>query len=152
MNKISKILIAIIGVLVVAGGIWAITSMTNKPTDTDTSDQSTPSDSQTNQSTSNQTDQDASVAVVITYGDNGFEPATATVKSGSKIQVVNNSQDELELASDPHPTHTINPELNTEDIEPGSSKTITVTTTGEWGYHNHYNPSKRGTLTVESAL
>lgn len=148
MNNTNKILIAVIGVLVIAGGIWAITSMTNKPTDTNTSNQSSSSDNQTSQP-SNQTNQDAAVAVVIAYGNNGFEPATASVKSGSKVKIVNNSQDELEFASDPHPTHTINPELNTTDIEPGSSKTITVTATGEWGYHNHYNPSKRGTLTVE---
>ena len=92
---------------------------------------------------------DAVVAATITYDGNSYEPSTTTVKSGETIKIVNQSGSRMEFASDPHPRHTINPQLNTGDIDPGVSKTITVTTTGTWGFHNHYNSSQRGTVIVE---
>lgn len=145
MSKTNKILIAVIAVLVIVGGIWAVLAMMNKPADTSKNQSSNEqkSSDQTNTNTN------TTVAATITYTDSGFEPATVTVKSGSKIKIVNGSQAEIEIASDPHPTHTNNPELNTEDIEPGATATITVTTVGTWGYHNHYSPTKKGSLIVE---
>jgi plastocyanin len=143
MTKTGKIVAALIGVAVIAGGIWAVTAMTNKPINAP-SNQSTTSGGETSQPPAN-----GEATTTITFNGDSFEPATVTVKSGSTIKVVNNSLDVIEFASDPHPTHTINPELNTSDIEPSGSATITVTKTGSWGYHNHYDPSKRGTVTVE---
>ena len=95
-------------------------------------------------------DQDA---VTITIGDNGFSPAESTAKSGGKITWVNNSKNKVSVASDPHPTHTANPELTngafTADLAPGASTTVTVTKTGTWGFHDHLNPGVRGKVTVQ---
>ncbi len=49
----------------------------------------------------------------------------------------------------PHPIHTDDPDLNVGTVKPGESMTFTVTKTGEYGYHNHLNPSDKGRITVE---
>jgi plastocyanin len=157
MNKGLKIGILIIVVAVLAGGAaWALTGNDNDTTTKNNTasedhdhDESTHTHSpetlnQTAEQNSNET-----VAATITYTKNGFEPNNITVKSGEKIKIVNNSGSQLEFSSDPHPTHTNNPELNAGDTENGQSTTITLTKTGKWGFHNHYNPSDHGFVTVE---
>lgn len=96
---------------------------------------------------------DANGQVIIVYTDSGFSPSTLTVESGTKISWTNNSQTTIQVASNPHPTHTDNPELTngsfTLSVAPGTSVTVTVTKTGTWGYHNHLNPSAGGTIVVK---
>lgn len=137
MGKSGKVIVAIIVVAIIAGGGWLL--MGNKP-DKSTSTSSTANqDSQTNEA----------VAATITYTDSGFSLSSNTVMSGAKVRIVNNSKKEIKLASNPHPVHTDNPELNVGDIEAGDSKTFTLTTKGMWGFHNHYVPTNGGTITVE---
>lgn len=85
----------------------------------------------------------------ITYTDSGFNPKTLRAKPGTVITVKNESSEEIAFKSDPHPVHTNNKELNQDDLPAGQSQTFTVTTKGTWGYHNHYDPSKAGTIIVE---
>ena len=139
MSNTNKIIIAIIAVIVIAGGVWALTSTK------DTTAPAATGNNNSSQSSSN----DSEVAATITYGNDGFSPSTTTVKSDQKVKIVNQTNEVIEFASDPHPTHTINPELNTNDIAPNGSAVITVTKKGSWGYHNHYDPSKTGRLIVE---
>lgn len=148
MGKGVKIGIVIVVIALASGGIaWALSSGNVQPDEH--SDNSTSSDGSktTNQTTKQNNDEPA--AATLTYTSNGFEPSNITVKSGDKIKIANKSGSRLEFSSDPHPSHTINPELNAGDTENGQSTTITVTKTGEWGFHNHYNASDRGSITVE---
>lgn len=69
----------------------------------------------------------AKVASVITYDGSSFSLSSSTVSSGSAVKITNNSSDELDFDSDPHPVHTDNPELNAGSIAPKESKTITLT-------------------------
>lgn len=91
--------------------------------------------------------------VTVTLGDNGFEPAQVTVKSGDQIQWVNNTGAKIQIGSDPHPVHTANKEVSggqfVLDIEAGAVALVTVTKTGTWGYHDHLNAGVRGKVTVE---
>ncbi len=106
-------------------------------------------------SSQNQTQPSAEAkdAVTITFTDSGFSPSTVTVKSGGKITWTNNSQSAIQVASNPHPTHTDNSELTnggyTLAVAAGASVTVTVTKTGSWGYHNHLAPSVGGTVVVK---
>lgn len=65
------------------------------------------------------------------------------------MTVRNDSSSALDFDSDPHPVHTDNPQLNAGPIEPGQSKTVTLTNKGTWGFHNHDAPSEHGTITVQ---
>jgi plastocyanin len=88
-------------------------------------------------------------AATITFDGKGFSPASVTVKAGDTIRITNSSSDPLSFNSDPHPTHTDEPELNVGDVSTGSSQTFTVTKSGTWGYHNHFDQSQRGSITVQ---
>ena len=136
MSKTGKITVAVIVIIVLAAGLLI---MGNKNKSNDGSKTSSSSSSSSN---------DADVAATITYGSDGFSVSASSVKAGSKVKVVNNTDSELSFDSNPHPVHTDNSELNIGDIDAGASKTFVVNTKGSWGFHNHYNPSDTGSITV----
>lgn len=127
MNK--NILILIIGIAVLGGGVLWWTGQ-NKEAKTAGPEPST-----------NET-------VTITYTDNGFSPSTVNVKSGSKLKVVNSSERSIDFASNPHPIHIDMLELNFGVLKPGESKTAPLTKKGEWRYHDHFNASMGGKISV----
>ncbi len=129
----KKILIIAFAVLAVAGAAFMLTNKSDDKTATETP----PSIAS-----------DASGAV-ITYTDNGFTPSSSTVSSGTTITIKNDSSSDLQFSSDDHPTHTKNQELNETTIGAGQTQTVTVTTKGTFGYHNHLNSSDSGTITVQ---
>ncbi len=94
----------------------------------------------------------------------GFVPKTLKIKKGDKVtwisQIVTNSW----VAGDVHPTHTTYPgssaikcgtveEKNIFDscreFQKGESYSFVFNEVGEWGYHNHLNPSKDAKVIVE---
>ena len=91
---------------------------------------------------------ESSVATISFSGTN-FSPSMTTVKSGSQIRFTNQSNRNVEVGSDPHPSHTSNSELNLGVIAPGQSKTVTVTKTGAYGIHDHLNSSITAKITVQ---
>lgn len=146
MSNVARIIIAVIIVALLGGGIlWYLSSRSTPTTTTDTPwttslpDENTPAN----------TDSDVAASTTITYDGEQFSPAAITVPVGSTITVINNSSDEIDFASDPHPTHTANTELNTGMVAPGERRSFTVNQKGTWGYHDHLNASRQGTITVE---
>lgn len=93
--------------------------------------------------------EDSKQTVTVRFTDSGFSPSSITVAAGDSITFLNESNRTVDPSSDPHPTHTINPELNVGDLAPGASKTITVTKTGQWGMHDHLDPSEQLTVIVQ---
>lgn len=88
-------------------------------------------------------------AATVQYSDNGFSPATITVKKGTSVTFVNNSSAPMWVASNPHPTHTDLPgfdQLSAADN--GGTYSYTFQKTGSWGYHNHRSPGDTGTVVV----
>lgn len=150
MSKGLKIIIVIVVVGMIAAVIALATGGKDDNTNTETTNnppqtQNTPVEPNTNQNTDNSNEPAAS----ITYTSSGFEPSSLTVKSGDTLKITNDSGSSLSFNSDPHPAHNENPDLNAGDIEDGQSKTITVTAKGTWGFHNHFNATDRGTITVQ---
>jgi plastocyanin len=150
----SGVIVAVIAVLLVAGGAFALTrKSSNKtspsPTTTTTTQPTQNSNDSTQTPATQQQTANPDNSTTITYGNDSFGPTTLTVKSGTTITIKNNSSRILQFDSNPHPEHTDNPELNVGTISPGQSKTLTVTKTGTFGYHNHLNPSDTGTLEVQ---
>ncbi len=100
----------------------------------------------------------AKTTVLVTYTDAGFSQKAITVKKGTIVTFVNNSSDRLWVGSDPHPIHDQYPTTggciaSTFDacsgIAPGASWSFQFDIAGTWGYHNHLNPGKKGTVVVQ---
>lgn len=134
MRKTIAIIVIII-ILGVGAGLYLF-SYKSKPTISS----STTSNTGVNATTSQN---------LITYSGNGFSPATLTVKAGTTVTIKNDSSDELQLDSNPHPVHTDDQDLNVGTVNAGESRTFTVNKTGSFGYHNHLNPSQTGHIVVE---
>lgn len=141
----KKAVIGIIGVLVLAIGAYALFGMKD---DSSSSSVGTDSDMTVQEDMSTVAPDPAADSAVITYTDSGFNPETLTVKTGTVVTVKNDTSRTLDFASDDHPTHRINSELNVGEIDSGESATFTAKA-GTWGFHDHLNDDATGVLTVE---
>lgn len=88
--------------------------------------------------------------IVIKYNDSGFVPENIEVSAGQVVRFVNESTENMWVASDNHPTHRIMPEFDHKEAVPaGESYEFAFTKVGEWAYHNHVKPSAVGTVVVK---
>ena len=87
--------------------------------------------------------------VTVTLTDLGFTPKDTTVKIGTRIIWINKSGKAATVSSNDHPTHRLYPFLNLGEFARGSSLQAVVGETGKYSYHDHYNASQTGTVTVE---
>lgn len=117
---------------------------------------STSTSNDTSSELNNSTEEKAITAeeeVTITYTDTGFSPDSVVVKSGGKINWVNNSSGQLQLGADPHPSHTGNKEITGNQfvltLEKGEKETVIVEKKGVFGYHNHLISGDSGSVKVE---
>jgi plastocyanin len=124
MKKIIAVISIVIGLALVASFFWWINSEENL-------------------------EDEAVFGTVITYRDSGFSPPVLRAASGSEVTIENQSSADLEFVSDPHPTHTDNPQLNTNVIGPSQSAAIIVTSKGTWSYHNHLDPGHGGKIIID---
>lgn len=85
----------------------------------------------------------------IILNSNGFAPSPLTIKTGDSVSWVNQSGKTATVDSDTHPTHTAYTPLNLGSFDDGATLSLTFDQAGSYGYHNHYNPSVRGTIIVE---
>lgn len=85
----------------------------------------------------------------IDYTNTGFAPSNLSVKIGDTVIFNNNSSGSMWIASDPHPTHTLYPEFDQKkSVAKDGSYTFIFDKEGTWGYHNHVNATRKGTVTV----
>ncbi len=136
----NKALVGLAAVIIIAVGAVAVTRNSNTNKTTPSTATSPPSSSQNN----TQSTQDT-----ISYDGKSFNPAHLTVKSGTTVTIKNSSSENLQFQSNPHPVHTDDSDLNVGVVAPGQSKTFTATQKGTFGYHDHLNPSEKGTITIE---
>jgi len=144
MSNKHRILIAIIAVVIVVGAAIAY-AMINA---SNTAAPATNSNGSSSSSSSSPTGTSQTVASVITYDGSTFTLSVGTVAAGSQVEIKNTSTGPLDFDSDPHPTHTDEPEFNQGSVDPGQSKTFTITKKGTWGFHNHLDPTQHGNITV----
>ncbi|PIR53184.1 hypothetical protein COU76_02405 [Candidatus Peregrinibacteria bacterium CG10_big_fil_rev_8_21_14_0_10_49_10] len=87
---------------------------------------------------------------IVTYTTAGFSPTILRMKKGEYVEFRNESNGMLWIASDPHPYHTNLPSFDSlKAYKQGESYVYTFTKIGTWGFHNHLNPSHKGTIVVE---
>ncbi len=85
----------------------------------------------------------------VTLTGSGFNPATLTVKPGTRIIWLNKSGTNGSVNSDNHPTNLLYPFLNLGQFNNGSSVSVVFKKAGKYTYHNEVNPEQKGTVVVE---
>jgi plastocyanin len=86
---------------------------------------------------------------VVMYTDTGYAPKTVTVTKGSIVTFVNESSRGMWTASDPHLTHQLLPGFDEKaQVVKGGTYEYTFEKVGTWTYHNHVNPTDKGTVVV----
>lgn len=90
----------------------------------------------------------AALASEVIVSATGFAPATSTVARGATVRFLNADSAEHQVASAPHPTHTIYPPLNGDVLPPGASFDVKFSETGTVKYHDHLNPGLTGSVIV----
>lgn len=145
------IVLAVVALLAVVGAVFVLSEKTDDASNLnidDTSSSQTPA-AEDNTSEQSPASTENAQEATITYTNDGFSPASLTVKSGTVVTVKNESSRPLQFSSDPHPEHTNNSELNESVTSPGKSTTFTAKRTGTYGYHNHLDETHTGSLVVE---
>ncbi len=88
-------------------------------------------------------------SVVVRLTDSGFAPQTVTVKKGTSVTFTNAGTSNMWVASDVHPTHQLLPGFDElTSVAKGGTYTYTFTKVGTWTYHNHLQPTVKGTVVV----
>lgn len=85
----------------------------------------------------------------ITVNKDGFSPQSLKIKKSETVVWVNKSGKNVTVNSDPHPTHDLHSFLNRGEFASESSVQVTFDKPGTFTYHNHLNPSQKGTIVVE---
>jgi plastocyanin len=146
MSKNNIIAIVVVLVLLIAGVLLFTSSNYSTLTNNNPGPQNTPTGSVSGNT------------VTVAYTDSGFSPKTVTVKKGDTVVFVDNASDAFRVASDPHPLHNGYPTTggcvastfdSCSNIAPGQSWPFVFDIVGSWGYHNHLNPSEKGTVIVQ---
>jgi plastocyanin len=92
-------------------------------------------------------------ATVVIDSTGNVAPRDVTVAPGSRVTFTNNHNRPHNMNSDPHPEHTLCPDLNVGVLQPGQSRTSgNLNTPRACGYHDHDDPGNRalqGTVRVQ---
>jgi plastocyanin len=96
-----------------------------------------------------QPDGSAISVVEIDFDGSKFVPASVDIKVNDWVFFKNKSTTDMWVASNPHPTHTDYPGFDSKQpISPGSEYKFQFTKAGNWGFHDHLNPSIGGVVNV----
>lgn len=112
---------------------------------------STSSSNSSASSTTASSDTNAKKATAITYSSGQFSPASVTIPVGASVTFANSdSSISVNIASDPHPSHTNFLSLNLGLLAPGkTSSEVKFDKVGTYSFHNHDNTSQTGKITVQ---
>lgn len=138
-----KALVAVLAVVIVGGGVALFVAGSGDENETQTAAVSPAVVKETSTPATSSAKKTHKVKVTA----DGFSPSKLTVKSGDDVLFENDVR--VDVASDPHPQHTLNEELNGGLAASSKGVLITLTKKGTFGYHDHLNPSRRATITVE---
>jgi plastocyanin len=86
--------------------------------------------------------------VTVERTADGYSPEGLNLKLCDRIIFVNRTDQAIQPALGRHPDHTDYPGWKEGQIEPGQSKTLLLTTTGLYDYHDHLDERAKGHLSV----
>lgn len=87
--------------------------------------------------------------VTVALANTGFAPKEIIVKKGTKVVWTNSSGKTATVDSADHPAHLLHPFLNLGNFADGATLEVVFDKSGKYNYHNHYNSSETGIITVE---
>lgn len=155
MNKTTWFIVIAI-IVVIAAGAWWASSQNAAPAPADTMGQVEGAADEF----ADDSKDGAPQGVTVRYTADGFVPSTITVKKGTAVTFVNETTDEMWVASDEHPTHTGYDGTNKDDhcaqsinspfdqCGVGQAFTFSFEKAGTWSYHNHREDDDHGTVIV----
>ncbi|OGG60873.1 hypothetical protein A3C86_00380 [Candidatus Kaiserbacteria bacterium RIFCSPHIGHO2_02_FULL_49_16] len=156
----NKIILWVVGLLIIVGGWYLFTTDSNESADavSDSAPQTeqAPVDAPEAVATSAQ---EVTLPVVIKFTDAGYVPSSVTIKKGQTVRWTNESGTNTWPASAVHPQHSAYPQKSASDclgssfdacrgLAQGESWDFKFDVVGEWKFHNHLNPTHRGSVTV----
>ncbi len=140
MNNIKLILFGVVILVVLIAGVLLFS---NKSTTTNNNQNATPTQAASQQGAIESTE------VNVNIMQNGYEPSTVTIKAGTKVVWTNKSGATANVSSDIHPTHLLWPFLNLGSFADGEMVSVVFDESGTYTYHDHLNPSRKGTVVVQ---
>ncbi len=85
----------------------------------------------------------------VRYTNAGFSPKKLTVPIGTMVEFVNQSDSDMWVASNVHPSHDILPTFDEfKGVGKGQTYMYTFDKKGTWPYHDHINPAREGIIEV----
>jgi plastocyanin len=88
--------------------------------------------------------------VVVSYTDSGYQPKEITVKKGTKVTFINESNAGMWTASGQHPTHQLLPGFDQlKSVNKNGTYVYAFEKVGTWKYHNHVSPDQTGIVIVK---
>lgn len=142
----NKILIGIVLISVIVGAIILMSG--GKKSQVQIPDNNNNGAGESTSTTESQPGQTGET-VNIDVTSSGFSTASVKVKPGTKVVWNNKSGADISINSDDHPTHRLFKELNIGHIPDNTSVSLVFNKPGTYTYHDHYNPSRTGTVVVE---
>ena len=142
----NLIIIGVLVVVLIGGGFLffnskksGLTTTTQTLTQTDTVSTQTASDAAMNHQ-----------EVMVTITAEGFSPKEVKIKVGDSVSWINQDAKNHEVSSDPHPTHSLYPPINTIGLlKQNEKRSLMFPEKGTFTYHDHLNSSLKGTIIVE---
>jgi len=96
--------------------------------------------------------------LLVSYTDRGFEPRTATIRSGDTVRFTNNSHEQLWVAAATNSSGALYPSIQNgcgssaldscKALNPGEYWEFTFGATGSWSYDNNLDTDRSGTINV----
>ena len=142
MNNKILITIGLVVLIIVVAVVVVFTGKKNTQSTT-----STTSNNTTNPTITTTNKQQETVSVNVT--SSGFEPKELKIKAGTLVVWTNKSGAAVTVNSAAHPTHLLWPFLNLGSFGNNSSVSVIFEKPGVYTYHNHFNSSQTGKVTVE---
>lgn len=133
MKKNKILIVIVIAIVIAVGGVFAAVMLSQTTTNPR---QATPVI---------RPSKEAQVAIT----NNGFEPATLTVKKGTKVTWTNNGQTAHQIASNPHPSHDELKKLYSDVLNEKQSYGFSFSKAGKFNYHDELNPVVNGQIIVK---
>lgn len=93
----------------------------------------------------------SSTTYILQYTNTGFQPSFISIRSGDSVKFRNQSDSNMWVASNPHPTHDDYPEFDQHtSVAKNGEFTFRFWKSGVWGFHNHLNQNHQAVISVDT--